>query len=153
MKATVTITSSMPWLFSSSTMCSMHGLPTTGTIGFGWFEVSGRSRVPSPPAITTAFTRSSLAAWDSNARQNWPLSAFGRPSPQLHEAVAQILGRRGERADEPQVEGHLRDRVPAEQREGERRHRRPDGDPAKPVDVQVEAEPQPLAHQHHHHEL
>ena len=37
-------------------MCSMHGLPTIGTIGFGWFEVSGRSRVPSPPAITTAFT-------------------------------------------------------------------------------------------------
>ena len=36
-------------------MCSMHGLPTIGTIGFGWFEVSGRSRVPSPPAITTAF--------------------------------------------------------------------------------------------------
>ena len=33
----------------------MHGLPTIGTIGFGWFEVSGRSRVPSPPAITTAF--------------------------------------------------------------------------------------------------
>ena len=31
----------------------MHGLPTIGTIGFGWFEVSGRSRVPSPPAITT----------------------------------------------------------------------------------------------------
>ena len=35
----------------------MHGLPTIGTIGLGWFEVSGRSRVPSPPAITTAFTR------------------------------------------------------------------------------------------------
>ena len=37
----------------------MHGLPTIGTIGLGWFEVSGRSRVPSPPAITTAFTRRS----------------------------------------------------------------------------------------------
>ena len=35
----------------------MHGLPTIGTIGFGWFEVSGRRRVPSPPAMTTAFTR------------------------------------------------------------------------------------------------
>ena len=33
----------------------MHGLPTTGTIGFGWFDVSGRRRVPSPPAMTTAF--------------------------------------------------------------------------------------------------
>ena len=43
-------------------MCSMHGLPTIGTIGFGWFEVSGRSRVPSPPAITTAFTTCDLPA-------------------------------------------------------------------------------------------
>ena len=34
----------------------MQGLPTIGTIGFGWFDVSGRSRVPSPPAMTTAFT-------------------------------------------------------------------------------------------------
>ena len=34
----------------------MHGLPATGTIGLGWLEVRGRSRVPSPPAITTAFT-------------------------------------------------------------------------------------------------
>ena len=25
-------------------MCSMQGLPTIGTIGFGWFEVSGRRR-------------------------------------------------------------------------------------------------------------
>ena len=48
--------SSRPWLRSNSTMCSMHGLPTIGTIGLGWFEVSGRSRVPSPPAMTTAFT-------------------------------------------------------------------------------------------------
>ena len=35
----------------------MHGLPTIETIGFGWLEVSGRRRVPSPPAITIAFTR------------------------------------------------------------------------------------------------
>ena len=33
----------------------MHGLPTIGTIGFGWLDVRGRSRVASPPAITTAF--------------------------------------------------------------------------------------------------
>ena len=39
----------------------MHGLPTIGTIGFGWFEVSGRRRVPSPPAITTAFMREHLS--------------------------------------------------------------------------------------------
>ena len=55
MKATVTITSSKSCARSNSTMCSMHGLPTIGTIGFGWFEVSGRRRVPSPPAMTTAF--------------------------------------------------------------------------------------------------
>src|SRR4029450_6481420 len=54
-KATVTITSSIPWPRRSSTMCSMQGLPTTGTIGFGWFDVSGRNLVPSPPAMTTAF--------------------------------------------------------------------------------------------------
>src|SRR5262245_39838662 len=55
-KATVTITSSIPFPRRSSTMCSMHGLPTIGTIGFGWLEVSGRRRVPSPPAMTTPFT-------------------------------------------------------------------------------------------------
>jgi hypothetical protein len=44
-------------------MCSMHGLPTIGTIGFGWFDVNGRRRVPSPPAITTALT--ALAAFGS----------------------------------------------------------------------------------------
>jgi hypothetical protein len=54
-KATVTITSSKPWSRSSSRMCSMHGLPQIETIGLGWFDVSGRRRVPSPPAITTAF--------------------------------------------------------------------------------------------------
>ena len=52
-------------------MCSMHGLPTIGTIGFGWFEVSGRSRVPSPPAMTTAFirvtSRSALATYGAAA--------------------------------------------------------------------------------------
>jgi len=33
--ATVTITSSIPCCLSSSRMCSMHGLPTIDTIGFG----------------------------------------------------------------------------------------------------------------------
>mgnify|MGYP003287478677 CR=1 FL=1 len=53
-KATVTMTSSNPCFRRSSRMCSMQGLPTIGTIGFGWFEVRGRRRVPSPPAMTTA---------------------------------------------------------------------------------------------------
>ena len=34
----------------------MIGRLTTGSIGLGWFAVIGRSLVPSPPAITTAFT-------------------------------------------------------------------------------------------------
>ena len=52
--ASVITTSVKPCSRRSSRMCSMHGLPTIGTIGFGWFDVSGRRRVPSPPAITTA---------------------------------------------------------------------------------------------------
>src|ERR1700758_2363223 len=36
-------------------MCSMIGLLATGSMGLGWFAVIGRSRVPSPPAMTTAF--------------------------------------------------------------------------------------------------
>ena len=51
----------------------MHGLPTIGTIGFGWFEVSGRRRVPSPPAMTTAFMPASAhlasVAHDVRARR------------------------------------------------------------------------------------
>src|SRR5580658_7514915 len=38
-------------------MCSASGLLATGTIGFGKLLVSGRSRVPEPPAIITAFIR------------------------------------------------------------------------------------------------
>src|SRR5271170_6205420 len=33
----------------------MIGLLATGSSGLGWFAVIGRSRVPSPPAMTTAF--------------------------------------------------------------------------------------------------
>ena len=33
----------------------MIGRLTTGSSGLGWFAVIGRSRVPSPPAMTTAF--------------------------------------------------------------------------------------------------
>ena len=36
-------------------MCSIIGSLTSGSIGLGAFEVSGRSRVPSPPAMITAF--------------------------------------------------------------------------------------------------
>src|SRR3954447_10526905 len=82
MNATVTITSSSPCCLSSSRMCSMQGLPTIGTIGFGWFEVSGRRRVPSPPAITTAFT--------------WPPPRPPRPPPRppLPPRLEQVPGER-----------------------------------------------------------
>src|SRR5690348_15820017 len=38
----------------SSRMCSMIGRPATGTSGLGRWLVNGRSREPSPPAMTTA---------------------------------------------------------------------------------------------------
>ena len=38
------------------TTCSSIGLLTIGIIGLGWLLVSGRSRVPSPPARMTVFT-------------------------------------------------------------------------------------------------
>src|SRR3989337_1639777 len=36
------------------------GRPTMGSIGFGWWLVSGRRRVPWPPAMTTPFTRAMI---------------------------------------------------------------------------------------------
>ncbi len=56
MKATVTTMSVMPCWRSRLTTCSIIGRLAIGSIGFGWFDVSGRSRVPSPPAMITAFT-------------------------------------------------------------------------------------------------
>ena len=47
---------------AASTMCSIIGLLASGIIGFGWLLVSGRSRVPSPPARITAFTTRSPAS-------------------------------------------------------------------------------------------
>src|SRR5487761_1142008 len=51
----VMITSVIPCRRSRRRTCSMQGRPTTGTSGLGRRLVSGRSRLPSPPAITTAF--------------------------------------------------------------------------------------------------
>ena len=68
MKATVTTMSSIPWRFSRSTMCSIIGRLTSGSIGFGALEVSGRSRVPSPPAMITAFMRVLLGGSDARRR-------------------------------------------------------------------------------------
>src|SRR5215213_9424445 len=49
-------TSSTPWPRSHSSMKTMKGRSTSGTTGFGTAEVSGRSRVPSPPARISACT-------------------------------------------------------------------------------------------------
>src|SRR3954470_24997711 len=53
--ATVTTMSSKPCFASRRTMCSIIGAFAIGIMGFGWLLVSGRSRVPSPPARMTAF--------------------------------------------------------------------------------------------------
>jgi hypothetical protein len=50
------ITSSTPWLASQSSMNVRNGRPANGITGFGVVSVSGRSRVPSPPARTSACT-------------------------------------------------------------------------------------------------
>src|SRR4051794_5876499 len=47
--------SSNPCRRSSRRTCSMIGRLATGSMGLGWLAVIGRSRVPSPPAMTTAF--------------------------------------------------------------------------------------------------
>ena len=67
-------------------MCSIIGTLAIGIIGLGWLQVSGRSRVPSPPARITAFTgrptdRCSAAASPSPAapsRQRLPRRAGRR---------------------------------------------------------------------------
>ena len=60
MKATVTTMSSKPCWRSRLTTCSIMGRLAMGSIGLGWFEVSGRRRVPSPPAMITAFMGASI---------------------------------------------------------------------------------------------
>ena len=49
--------------------CCIIGRLAIGSIGFGAFEVSGRRRVPSPPAMITAFTRSLAARPSASARR------------------------------------------------------------------------------------
>ncbi len=55
------ITSSTPCRRSQSIMNTMNGRSTSGTTGLGTDEVSGRSRVPSPPArMSACIARSDL---------------------------------------------------------------------------------------------
>src|SRR5215212_12012567 len=51
----VTATSVIVWRASRFRMCSMQGRLTIRIIGLGWSLVSGRNRVPCPPAIMIAF--------------------------------------------------------------------------------------------------
>ena len=48
-------TSVTPWPASQLSWCSRNGRLTIGSSGLGVVQVRGRSRVPSPPASTTAF--------------------------------------------------------------------------------------------------
>src|SRR5258708_21649600 len=58
----VTNASAMACRLSRSKMCPRQGLLTIDTIGFGRLIVSGRRRLPSPPAMTTACMGASLGA-------------------------------------------------------------------------------------------
>src|SRR3954464_9353834 len=44
----------MPWRARQSSVKLRNGRPASGMTGFGTVRVSGRSRVPSPPARTSA---------------------------------------------------------------------------------------------------
>src|SRR5580700_10096058 len=76
--AVVTTVSSKPCCRSSRSTCSMIGRLTTGSMGLGWFAVIGRSRVPSPPAMTTAFN--GFAAPSGSARSGIYPAAAGQAS-------------------------------------------------------------------------
>src|SRR6185437_4288037 len=111
MKATVTTMSVMPCWRRRPTTCSIIGRLAIGSIGFGWFEVNGRSLVPSPPAMITAFTvHPSLG----------DLRGLRRPAPAGGPSLLQRLPRRyqvGERrrpgqpqTDTPDDPGDVPDR-------------------------------------------
>src|SRR5919204_5426195 len=55
-------TSSTPWPLSQSSMNVRNGRPASGITGFGTVWVSGRRRVPSPPASTSACISSAADA-------------------------------------------------------------------------------------------
>ena len=93
----MTTMSSKPCRLSSSMMCSMHGLPTIGTIGFGWFDVSGRRRVPSPPAMTTAFIASALSS--RRARRTSPRARTARARSRRARAATSCRPRTDPEAD------------------------------------------------------
>src|SRR5580704_6288300 len=74
----------------------MIGRLTTGSIGLGWLAVMGRSRVPSPPAITTAFM-GDLPSRLSSAplgRGSWPAVSLARQFLAGRPLARRLLARR-----------------------------------------------------------
>ena len=57
-------------------MCSIIGRLAIGSIGLGALEVSGRSRVPSPPAMMTAFM-CAPSVWGMSLPARMPSRIFG----------------------------------------------------------------------------
>src|SRR5580704_12856024 len=94
--ASVTTTWVIPCSLSSRRMCSSTGVPTTGTSGLGRRLVSGRSRAPSPPAMTTAFTRppprhrsadsDHMAGCEELRARGWSAGREHHPLMHAHEA-------------------------------------------------------------------
>ncbi len=97
MNATVTTISSIPWRRSSLTTCSIMGRLAMGSMGFGWLDVRGRSLVPSPPAMITAFTHRpprALAPLVAHSRRRRHACAWRGP---LQARAAQVRSTRGRR--------------------------------------------------------
>ena len=99
MNATVTTMSSKPCGRSRLTTCSIIGMLAMGSMGFGWFDVSGRSLVPSPPAMMTAFiaTVSSFVG----RRRRPPSPRLGRPGDVRGQRPAGRPGGRRRRRPRP----------------------------------------------------
>ncbi len=93
MNATVTTMSVKPCWRSSRMTCSIIGRLAMGSIGLGWLEVSGRSRVPSPPAMITAFTRPPLVS-STLLRPARPSDSARRAGPTYDAAAIQASAAR-----------------------------------------------------------
>src|SRR3954447_794089 len=63
--------SSTPWPCSQSSMKLRKGRPASGSTGFGVVSVSGRRRVPAPPASTSACTSGSSRGVARGAARLW----------------------------------------------------------------------------------
>src|ERR1039457_102647 len=97
----------------------MIGLLATGSSGLGWLAVIGRSRVPPPPPMTTAFTGddSPFARSSSHCFHHRGPAAGGllpgRPLPPAGSAIASA------RTPETQLRAWARERPAAHQKRTE----------------------------------